>query len=659
MVMKKLTNICAAVGAVVSMLAAPSAVADPIPLEYFALRDVISNVSVSPDGRHLSLMKIESRDGDPIIEIYDLQDMSAKPRRLGASPMEFQGHSWISDDIIVFSARQKLFNRIRGFNAGVYVGRVAAYRMSTGKFENFGNNTSIENLLPGEPNKILISESRSNRSFDQADPLAFLRPRAYYELDLTTGAKSLVFKGNSKIASATFDENGNPRSAGGLDPATDEIVYYGRFPGESNWREVYRRSTFDFEDFAPIAYSKDDPKTGYVVATNGSDVYGLWEFDWEKGAFGDLIFRHPEADVGRPPAPGGNAGIYHPNGWARPNELVGVYHYGPKPVKVFFDEEVAALHQQLEDVIPYAHNVSIPSMSRDGDTFVVFNVGPRDPGTYYLVRDGGLQVVGKHAPLLQAEDLADVEFMEYRSRDGRKLRGYVTRPKGEPPFPLVVMPHGGPFVGEMPSYDEWAQVLASRGYMVLQPQFLSSRGWGQKHYIDFLGQYGEKMSDDKDDGALELVRRGLVDRDRMAMFGWSYGGYASAAAAMRSPQIYQCTLPAAATLDIDLQKKYNQENALDASKLFAERRYDGLNPVQNVDKISVPMLLIHGDVDQRVPFEHFERMQRALRGSGKDVDTLVLKGADHFFNTLFYRHFLQLYQGMTTYLAEDCGPGGL
>ena len=141
-----------------------------------------------------------------------------------------------------------------------------------------------------------------------------------------------------------------------------------------------------------------------------------------------------------------------------------------------------------------------------------------------------LKVIGSTKPGLISEELADVEAITYDARDGKKIRGFITIPNSKPPYPLVVMPHGGPFVGENPDFDEWAQMLANRGFMVLQPQYRGSKLFGLDFYkTAFIngGQGGYQMQDDKDDGALYLVDKGLVDPNRMMMFGWSYGGYAS------------------------------------------------------------------------------------------------------------------------------------
>ena len=180
---------------------------------------------------------------------------------------------------------------------------------------------------------------------------------------------------------------------------------------------------------------------------------------------------------------------------------------------------------ELEGVIPYAYNVRINSRSRDGQTLIVYNYGPRDPGTYYLIKDGQLKTVGSKQPLLKSEELADVKYVSWEARDGKTIHGYLTVPHGEPPFPLIVLPHGGPFVSETVSWDEWGQMLANNGYLVLQPQFRGSRNYGLDYYMSAFkdgGQGGYKMQDDKDDGALYLVEQGLADKDRIALFGYAH-----------------------------------------------------------------------------------------------------------------------------------------
>ena len=167
------------------------------------------------------------------------------------------------------------------------------------------------------------------------------------------------------------------------------------------------------------------------------------------------------------------------------------------------------------------------------------------------------------------------------------------------------------------------------------------------------------MQDDKDDGALYLVDKGLVDPNRMMMFGWSYGGYASLIAAARTPQIYQCVIAGATVPDpIDQVNYYRSQLNSQSDSARAREQLnmwlDSVSPIEEVEKVNVPMLIVHGDVDQRTPPRAARRYMEALKEHEKDHKVLWLEGADHFSDTLFYHHKMELYTAMTDYLANDC-----
>ena len=294
---------------------------------------------------------------------------------------------------------------------------------------------------------------------------------------------------------------------------------------------------------------------------------------------------------------------------------------------------------------------------------VVTNSGPHDPGSFWLVKDGKLAKLGSRNPLLNPDQLADVEFIRYQSRDGKMIPGYVTKPKGEGPFPLVVMPHGGPHVPEVVNYDEWGQLLANAGYMVLQPGYRMTVGWGKEHFDGGYGEHGGKMQDDKDDGALYLVEQGLVDPERIAMFGWSYGGYAALAALSREPNIYQCAIAGAAVADPAKSYRLGTGRAGSVPKAindWSERRGTiGINPIKEVSKVNIPLLMVHPEDDSRVLYYHFEDYKKAFEAAGKTGEFVTLDDADHFYRTLMFNHQQQFYTKMLDYLANDCGPGGL
>ncbi len=625
---------------------------EPYPLDYWALREVIARVQVSPDGRYLGLMKIPSKDGDPIIEIYETADMGKEPFRLNADPMEITNFFWVSDKALIFSLRQRVRDRIEGFNRGVYESRIALLDVERQKIERFDEvNPAIENLLPNKPDKIIISFSEGGD--DGPGSRAAIRSRAYWEFDLNRGSKKLLIRGKLSLGNITFDAEGNPWLARGFDIAARDFVFYFRRPGESSWSEFYRVNEDDSESAFVRMLEKDDAAPDHVLmlAHNGDDKIGLWSYDMVNRRFGELIYRRGDVDV---------LGIRrHSDFWTHPNRVTAVSYFKDKLHYEYFDENEGAMFRQLEGLIPHAHQLGVVSRSRDGVAMVIRNMGPRDPGTYYLLHEGQLRLIGSTQPLLESENLADLRYITYEARDGRTIPAFLTVPAGEPPFPLVVMPHGGPFVQEFVIYDEWAQMLANNGYLVLQPQYRGSHGYGMDFYTTAFaegGQGGRRMQDDKDDGALHLVAEGLADEDRMAMFGWSYGGYAAVIAAAREPQIYRCVIAAAAVTDNNLQVNHYRFALRGAQREEQLRMWDdSISPIDVAGEVNVPMLLIHGSVDQRVPPEHATIYRNRLESHGKNYKFVELAGADHFTSTLFYDHQIKLYESMIDFLSRDCG----
>ena len=636
----------------------------PVPIDYWALRDTVSAVSVSPDGKHVLVMKIESKEGEHILEIYDTNDFSKPIRRLNASPMEIISANWITDDFIFGTAWKVVRKSVKHPNADVRSYRSFSYSLSENKFSNIDGNFSIVSRLPKEPNKVLIGKGNSVAGSLGVDPFAAFRPRSYYKFNLDTGAKSLVIKGNQKYNGIQFDIDGNPRFAQGYDDATHTQKMYYRAVGDKKWKQYSKTYDLDlhenlyrvlggFQGFKGV--SARDPNIGYFIDNaDGADKASLYEFDFRTGQLGKKLYSNPDADV---------MGIMRSSmSSSGDNHIVAATYPGAKRERHWFDEKEKALYQQFESKIPNAHQVSITSRSRDGKTMIVYNSGPKDPGSYWLVQNGKMAKLGSRNSLLTPADLSNVTFIKYQARDGQVVPAYLTTPNtGKAPYPLIVLPHGGPHVNEVISYDEWAQLLANNGYMVLQPQYRMSVGWGKKHFDSAFGQHGYTMQDDKDDGALYLIDKGLVDKDRIAMFGWSYGGYAALVAASRTPQIYQCVIAGAAVADPKKSYLRGRGSSIKALDEWARARggFVGINPIEEVDKVNIPVLMIHGDVDARVEYFHYKDYKKAMKKAGKEAQFLTLKGADHFYATLMYKHQKEFFTKMLDFLENDCGPGGL
>jgi len=630
---------------------ASSVASEPFPLEYWAAPRFMDNVEISPDGKYVAFRKATSRNGDNIIEVYETSNMTKEPTRVGAKSMDIGGFSWVGNSEMVVSFSKQVSKKIKGFNRGAFKGKLALYSMDSGEFEELNADDfslSFASALVAEPNKVLVEY----RFFDQKKSR---RAPSFYKYDLTTGGKQLVLKGNQELGRYRFDAEGNPRFAQKFDEGSDETVFLYRPVGGSGWEEYYRQSEDSFETFSYGGLIEGDNDRIYVIAHNGNDKEGLWKFNLKTKSFETLVYRNDDVEL--------FGTVRHTNTWSNPGKVTGVRYGKEKVFTKYFDPTEAATIKQLETAIPFSHDVRITSRSRDGNTLVARNAGPRDPGSFYLYKNGKLSKLGSVNGLLDSKKLADVEYITYSARDGKRISGYVTRPNGTGPFPLVVMPHGGPFVSEVVGWDSWGQMLANNGYMVLQPQYRGSTNYGLDFYKSAFingGEGGKAMQDDKDDGVEYLISRGDVAADRVAMFGWSYGGYAALVAAAREPNIYQCVIAGAAVADNEQQLNYYKDRLRGAQEAEQVNFWaDSISPIKEAENVNVPMLIIHGTVDQRVPIKHSDKYEKALKKSGKTYEYMELKDADHFSNTLFYDHKIKAYPRMISFLKEDCGPGGL
>jgi dipeptidyl aminopeptidase/acylaminoacyl peptidase len=637
-----------------------------VPIDVWSLRSVVNAVQVSPDGKHVLVHKLESKEGEYLLEIYSTDDLSKPVRRLNADPMEIIQAFWVSDNYISGTAWEVVRKRVTRPEEDIRSYKAFGYNLAENKFTELSGNFQFVSLLPDEPNTVIVAEGRAIADPTGEDPLEAFRPRAYYRFDLERGTKSLLIKGNEKHPSFGFDAKGNPRISQGFDRASGEIRLYHRMPGESSWGaaveafsvdmdvpENLYRGFFSPRQFSSAVVDASRPELSYVIDIVGDDdTTSLWVANLETGALVEKLAQVEGADI---------TGLQS-HSIPGNDKLVAAVYPGAKPQRIWFDEEEKALHEALESQIPEAYFVRITSRSRDGNTMIVQNTGPQDPGSYWLVKDGKIAKLGSRNPLLDPKKLAAVEYVEVTARDGLRVPAYVMKPKGEGPFPLVVQHNGGPSVNGMVLFDEWSQMLVDNGYMVVHPQIRISTGWGKNHFNAGYGEHGLAMQDDKDDVVLDLIKRGWADPDRVAFFGWSYGGQAALYALTRTPQLYQCSIAGAAVADPE--KQYlGRRNPYDPKPLdeWSKRRgMIGVNPINEVDKVNIPLLMIHPKNDRRVMYYHFEDYKKAMEKAGKvDAQYVTLEGADHFSNTHMFNHQKVINTKILEFLKNDCGPGGL
>ena len=642
-----------------SMLCWPSAVhaqAEELSLyEKFAMNPQMTQVGVSPDGKSLAAIQRFTKDGEPFLMIYDSADPGAKPVKLSADPMEIMSFFWANNERLVVSFRQEVdmlqdlgidtrqvFRRASIDKAGKEWVPLPRRRVDRRReAAKWAENLQLSGLLSEmkwDADHLLLWQD------DNQDGVADV-----FKVNVATGKAQMVFRGRRQLALTAVDGKGAPRLAQYFDNDRDAVVYMARLKGSKKWLEIGEtvaspETVSKYYDALGF-FNQEDPNEIWVVSNHDADTAGLFAFDLATRKFTELLFRHPSYDA---------TGVRTKYVAGEGEVPVAFDHNGQGLEQYYFDPQEKALMGSINAFLPHTHN-QIVSRSRDDGLIVIAADGPRHPRAWYLLRDKSeIDELGKSMPALGPEMLSPVEWVRYKARDDLEIPALVTVPKGEGPFPAVVLPHGGPAARDYWGFGLWPQLLANRGYVVIQPQFRISTGFGRKHFEAGFSQWGLAMQDDLEDAAQYLVKRGLADPERLAIFGWSYGGYAAFVGAARDPNPYKCAISGAGVADLPFFRAWLADIGD-----FMEKAYrttvEGLNALDMAKSVDVPLLVVHGDLDERVPIAESRKFVARLKKHGKQHEFIELEGANHFYGTIYYRHWMRMFPAMIDWLDNTCG----
>ena len=620
---------------------------------------------LSPNGRFLALIRheFETNEFEPIIEIYDLEsadEMELVLRVRSESESEsIQGYDWVSDTTLAFELRNDSRHKVGDFDVREDVFEIGWVDVENKTKKGLGRyKGAVAHVPTDRPDELIV--------LTDTDTLggAWSHDVNYFALNLRTGESQPLV--NVKLNESdridetfNFDSSGTLTRLGAIDIDSGEQVFFYLLQDSGEWREYFRFPNSVDEVFRPVGSDPKNKNHVLVIAHNGDPRVGLWSFDMANKRYGELIFRHEKIGRLNP--------VYHTDIWNHRGEVAGIQYFSDVEHRVYFDEQERTRYEQIRSVVPNAGSVDLVSRTKDGSKFVVYNRSPRDPGTYYIYENSELTAISTPAPDIPSNELAIVEYIEYESIDGVQIPAYLTKPRGEPPFPLVVLPHDGPHLSQEITFDPWAQLLAYHGFLVLQPQFRGSDNYG----LDFLrlsfsrgNQVGRIMQDDKDSGAKYLVEQGLADPNRLAIAGWGYGGYAALIAATREPQVYQCAFAAAPISnpfhEIERGRWYGKVGRVTRMRIWV----DALSPFDVAEKINVPLLVF--DTERKD-----NRFAQLLERHGTDYEYVENEGlgrgmfmTPRSYPTLLrepsqYQYRRALYESSIQFLKEGCGTQGL
>ena len=616
--------------------------AEIIPINAWIHDPVIDSVDVSPDGNQLVALTLSDVSAPPQVTVWQTEDLSVAPARFSPPDVKALAVGWLNDEYLYVIGRQKFDIRVGGRAIEWY--RDKLYIIDDGGeerwrelLENENGIKGIFNILPHDRERFLAL--RINYEFG----------REIYEVSLRNFNSRRIFRGASD-ESIMADVFGEIRGRSELEGSGENtrLVFSYVHPETGQWEEHHEFVAVEREGMWPRAFDLDGRRV-YVVDNTGRDKSALRTYDLITRELSEPLYGGVDIEA---------TGVALATNPDNLGEVIGYTGVDAASSIHYISPMYEEISDRLDEALGEDDAHSIVSMSDDLTVMVVRSAGDREPGAYHLLVNGRqLAPLGRSYPFLEPDKLADMEFVTYEARDGLEIPAFLTLPaEGEPPYPAVVMPHGGPWARDGLGWDLWAQFLANRGYAVLQPQYRGSEGWGQDLWRAGDREWGQKMQDDKDDGAAWLVEQGTADAGRIAIYGYSYGGFAAMAASVRRNSPYQCAIAGAGLSELRTFDRVTFEGRF--MRQFQNPTVDGISPLDHVEDAEIPIFVFHGQRDQRVPIEQSEKFVSALRRAGKDVKYLEVVDLWHSL-PWWPQHHLAVLSSIEDYLATQCGPGGL
>ncbi len=645
----------------------------PLPLsEYGKLPDYQQPI-LSPNGQYLAvLVPIKGRSN---LAVIDLGNMKSNVLT-SIDRYDVLDVYWVGNDRLVFTmgARNEPTGPGVADGGGLFMvhrdGSESRVLSPTIREVRTGNAQRLAGLrsgyldtqplaaVPDSTTDIYVSEY--GRTADGAD---------VYRLDVSTGKRTLITATRpERVTSYALDRDRVPRFAVSLAEKDSTQIYWYRDTADSGWRELTRFTDLAAKGglvgFVVLGFHSDN-KSLIVSASAGSDTAGLHVYDVDNKKFGEMLVNHPRYDI--------RNGIWDP----KTRTLIGAEVNGDKREVVWFDEGMAKTQASIDKAFPDRFNVI--RRAADSKRAVVTSMSDVAPPSYFLYDEATRKIEPLIAamPWLKPGHLVAMRAFELKTRDGLSIPSFYFLPKsykqGEK-LPTVVHIHGGPQVRA----DSWgplmfggtgvweAQVLASRGYAVVLPNFRVTPGLGAKISLAGKHSLGRAMSEDHEDAAKWAVSQGFADPARMCITGASYGGYATLRALAKTPELFKCGIAGLSVSDWELiatstsgdtaysatGAKYIDSFLIGSDKPGAAR---DVSPVHQAALMKAPLMMYAGAADIRTPIEQTNRMVSALRKEGKEPELLIKTEEGHGFGVLANR--VELWEKMLTFLDKHIGTG--
>lgn len=661
--------------AVGALLGAASA--KPIPAEAFSKPADVTGLSMSLEGDMIvGLVADPSQDGEALAAAYwDLSgeiDTSKPLPPTAVTPSDrsrFYGANALKQKKSLWFTAQPFVGALDGCGEGrttgatkkyiekVFMGNeritkiddlpsgsaeVGANRDTLRCFELTGQ-TGVAAFLPLDPEHIVISRTSTKNGV------------GYFKHNLRTGREQFLYRGKEFENYLISNRSGEPYGATELEYTNGEWLQLIKLKDPRTGEITLEDSlTTNIEDrFEMSVFGQQEGTGKYFIGTDKfSDKVAVYLYDAATDQFSsEPVFAHPEFSIG---------GMEFSTREQDFGAVLG-FSYLADVVKTYWlDPEMDSIQKGLDQAFP-GKNVSLGDMTADRNR-ILFTVSSSSmPPAFFLLLDKSrVATIGSSRPWVDPDAGGTTELEYVTARDGLKVPSLVSYPpnfvKGrDKARGAIIHPHGGPWARDFAGYGSagWVNYFTSRNYIVLRPQYRGSTGFGRELWLAGDKEWGQSMQDDKDDTAAWLVRQGYVDADKIAIHGYSYGGFAAIAASVRPNSPYQCAIAGAGVADLAKLGNLWGDNRI--QRVVQGQTVTGMDPMRNTDKVNIPIQLYHGDYDVRVPLFHSRDFYNAVRRDSPESELIVHREMGHQSNKWKPEHVKDVLVEMERFLTTTCG----
>jgi len=640
-----------------ALVTSGSAIGTQLPVATFTRSSSISDVMLSPKGRFLAMhVWIQDHMGLQVVQTESLQATQRVKTPVG-------NFAWAGDSRLVFENQLA----VRGNPQPAETGVVEALEVKSGSLRKLNSVIGFRRRLRHAPNRQTTLVSASILDALPNDPKhvlltvypirAVTTSSAYntapdvYKVDIRSGSARRIARTAMRNAVFLADTEGRVRFAIGFDQHFDLKLMY-RQSHHQDWLSLPEWQTTGSE-LLPVGFGEDNQSV-YVLANSQGKTQALYRVDLQ-AQHSSLMLQHPSVDITEVYIDPGTHRVF----------AVRVDPGKPQIIPCCTDAPLNGLIRQVAEAFP-RQTAQITSLTQDARRAIVFVSSDRDPGRYFLLDIPNRQLKFLYAkrPWINPEHMAKRQPIHLTARDGLLLNGYVTLPRNrKKPLPTVVLPHGGPyFVRDYWDFDAEAQLLASRGYAVLQINYRGSTGYGVDFYERGLQQWGAKIQNDITDATRWLIDQGIAAPSRICIMGSSFGGYAALMGAVREPDLYRCSIGISGIYDLnmlfehgDIQRLWGGEGYLEKAVGNDKADLRSRSPLHHAAAIKAAVMLVHGGQDRRAPVGQATAMREALIAAGNTPLWLLERGEGHGFYAI--EHQTRMYTEILDFLAGQIAHG--